>query len=240
MKLFIAGTASFPFIATKYPPKYVLESFYYIKEWQLDYIHKWDMFLLDSGAFTFMNSCKGKVDFNDYLERYIDFINKYDIKYFFELDIDSVVGYEEVLRLRKRLEEGTHKKCIPVWHFNRGKEEFIKMCKEYDYVAFGGILTDGISTKEIVKYLPWFVHTAHKYGARIHGLGLTVQGVEKLGLDSADSTSWTAASKFGSISYFDGTKMAKIPSREGKKTIWRTAMEYSFKEWVKYQEYLDK
>ena len=75
MKLFIAGTNAYSFIATKYPPKYVLESFYYIREWQLEYLHKWDMFLLDSGAFTFMNSCKGKVDFNDYLEKYIDFIN---------------------------------------------------------------------------------------------------------------------------------------------------------------------
>ena len=58
----------------------------------------------------------------------IEFINTYKIDKFFELDIDSVVGYEEVLKLRKKLEHLTEKQCIPVWHTSRGKEDFLKTC----------------------------------------------------------------------------------------------------------------
>lgn len=39
---------------------YILESFYYIKDWQLNQIKEKQLFLLDSGAFTFMNNSKQK------------------------------------------------------------------------------------------------------------------------------------------------------------------------------------
>ena len=66
--------------------------------------------MLDSGAFSFMRNKKAEVNFDDYLTRYIEFINIHDIRYFFELDVDSVVGFEEVKRLRIRLETETGKK----------------------------------------------------------------------------------------------------------------------------------
>ena len=111
MKVFIAGVSALKKYQNELSNcKYILESFYSIKEWQIPFIKKCEMFLLDSGAFTFMNSQKGKIDFDEYLTRYINFINKYDIKYFFELDVDSIVGYEKVKQLRKRLENETGKK----------------------------------------------------------------------------------------------------------------------------------
>lgn len=220
---------------------FVLQSYYYVAKWQLPHIKNYDLFLLDSGAFSFMNSNLGHVNIDEYLDGYIDFINKHDIKYFFELDIDSVVGLEEVERLRKKLEDGTRKKCIPVWHFSRGKDYFIKMCQEYDYVAFGGIITDGVSYKEILKYLPWFVKTAHQYGAKIHGLGLTCKGVEKFGLDSVDSTSWKTASRFGSFYKFTGSEMVNISpkTRRMKKSKYIEVERNNLYEWIKYQKYLD-
>ena len=56
------------------------------------------MFLLDSGAFTFMNSNKKNEDIKSYLDSYIDFINKYDIKYFFELDLIQLVGLKKHIK----------------------------------------------------------------------------------------------------------------------------------------------
>lgn len=106
MKLFIAGTSSFPNIVKKHRPLYVLESFYYIQEWQIQELKNYKMFLLDSGAFTFMNSRNKAINFNTYLSRYINFINSHDIHYFFELDIDSIVGHDEVKRIRHDLEKG--------------------------------------------------------------------------------------------------------------------------------------
>ena len=42
------------------------------------------------------------------------------------MDVDNIIGYEKVLELRKILLEATDK-IIPVWHKNRGIDEFKKM-----------------------------------------------------------------------------------------------------------------
>lgn len=93
-KIFLAATSHVKSpIAPNFKPHYILESFMDVKaktKTTEDYI-KWclssDMFLLDSGAFTFMNKSKKSQEFtnemfHDYLEDYIEFINKWDIKYF--------------------------------------------------------------------------------------------------------------------------------------------------------------
>ena len=224
--------------------KYVLESFYYIQDWQLPYIKEFDLFLLDSGAFTFMNNIKDKtkIDFDDYLTRYINFINKNDIKYFFELDIDVVVGYEKVKELRRRLERETGKKCIPVWHRERGKEDFIKMCQEYDYVAIGGLVGQGYSQKHW-KYFPWFIDTAHKYGAKIHALGFTsIKGLKKYKFDSVDSTSWKSGNRFGTLHVFKNDTLVQVKKRDGYRLksgdYYSKIEKFNFDEWVKYQKYM--
>lgn len=81
----------------------ILESFYYLRKHEnfMDLVGHFGSFLLDSGAYTFMaGSHKGAIDWDEYVESYAKFINKYDVRLFFELDIDSVVGLEEVERLR--------------------------------------------------------------------------------------------------------------------------------------------
>ena len=61
MKIFIAGTSSHEKIVKKNMPiSFVLESFYYWKDWQDALLKTCDDFLLDSGAFTFMQSSKKK------------------------------------------------------------------------------------------------------------------------------------------------------------------------------------
>lgn len=108
----------------------ILESFYYCRtnKWipkLLPYISE---FLLDSGAFSFLSNSAKEVDWDEYVEDYARFINKYNINLFFEVDIDPLVGLKEVERLRAKLEALTGKKPIPVWHKSRGKDYFIKMC----------------------------------------------------------------------------------------------------------------
>lgn len=127
---------------------YVLESFYYIREFQIPIIKSADLFLLDSGAFTFMNTAQGNVNWDEYIRKYIDFINKNDVKYYFELDIDKIVGYEKVKKIRGQLEYETGKKSIPVWHKSRGIEEFKKLVSEYDYIAVGGFAIGDIRPQE--------------------------------------------------------------------------------------------
>ena len=216
----------------------ILESFYYADEWIIKLIPQLSKFMLDSGAFTFMTSHKGKVDWSDYLRRYAEFVNKNDVKLFYELDIDSIVGYDTVLEMRKWLERETGKKPIPVWHKSRGKEEFLKMCDEYGYVAIGGIVSKEITRQEY-KYFPWFINEAHKRGAKIHGLGFTnLEGIQKYRFDSVDSTSWTTGNRFGAIYRFNGRTMEKFDKKDGQRLADSRAVAINnFNEWVKFQKY---
>lgn len=202
-------------------------------------IPKLKYFLLDSGAFTFFSSGK-KLDWEEYVDRYADFINEFDVKYFFELDIDVLVGYEKVLELRKRLEEKTGKKCIPVWHKSRGKQEFLKMCDEYDYVSIGGIASKEIRRKEH-KYFPWFIREAHKRGCKIHGLGFTDSaGLKKYKFDSVDSSSWSYGARYRVLYTFTGDNihMTKKPNQRAVNSTLISIR--NFNEWVKFQKYARK
>lgn len=243
MKLCIAGLNSIrkgTYALLKEVP-FVLESFYYIRDYQLPLIHSAELFLLDSGAFTFMSNAKKSVDWDEYLDRYIKFINDYDVEYFFELDIDDVVGYEKVKELRRKLEAGTGKKCIPVWHKSRGIEEYKKHCEDYDFIAIGGLANINITSKEypLLKKLAAY---ARQKKTRVHCLGFTVANIEDFGFYSCDSTSWNAISRFGTIYKFNGKRMVNVTPK-GKKVDKSKYIEgevHNLREWIKYQNYLRK
>ena len=218
---------------------FVLESFYYIRDYQIPLIHSAELFLLDSGAFTFMSNSKKAVDWDEYLQRYIDFINKYDVDYFFELDIDAVVGYERVKELRRKLEAGTGKKCIPVWHKSRGIEEYKKHCEEYDYIAIGGLVTKEI-TREQYPLMKKLVMYARQKGTRVHGLGFTEKDIHSYGFYSCDSTTWNMVSRFGKIYKFTGDRIIVVTPKSKKidKSKYIEGEVFNIKEWIKYQNYL--
>ena len=217
----------------------MLESFYYIRDYQIPLIKSAELFLLDSGAFTFMSNSKKAVDWNEYVDRYIDFVNTNNVKYFFELDIDAVVGYKRVKELRRRLETGTGKKCIPVWHKSRGIEEFKKIVNDYDYVAIGGIVTKEI-TRDEYPLLKKLCAYAKQNGTRVHGLGFTELNIAEYGFYSCDSTTWNMISRFGKIYRFTGERIV-VATPKGKKIDKSKYIEgevYNIKEWIKYQNYL--
>ena len=188
MRLYLAGTSSYSWLPLS-ESKYILESFYYFQDWQKKYIN--EDFMLDSGAFTFLSSQaqSQKVNFDEYVERYANFINENDVKLFFELDIDSVVGINEVERLRDKLERLTNRKSIPVWHKSRGLNYYKTMAKEYDYIAIGGIVTGEINKSEY-KYFSELIKIAHENNCKVHALGFTGRALHRYAFDSADSASW--------------------------------------------------
>lgn len=217
---------------------FILESFYYADEDTEKLLPYFGDFLLDSGAFTFMQNSNVRVDWNEYLEKYADFINRNKIEKFFELDIDSVVGYEEVKRLRAKLEKLTCKPCIPVWHKSRGIDEWKNLCNEYGYVALGGFAAKEIKKPEY-KYTPVMLKEAHKRKAKVHGLGFTqLAYLQRYHFDSVDSTAWTSGNRFGYIYRFDGRTMQKIKVPEGMriKESRKVAL-INYTEWLKFQRY---
>ena len=222
----------------------ILESFYYLRKNEefMALAKHFGSFLLDSGAFTFMTGAhKGAINWDEYVEDYARFINKHDIKLFFELDIDSVVGLQEVERLREKLEALTGKKPIPVWHKNRGKEYFIKMCENYPYLALGVIVTKEIPRQKYEKGFPWFIKTAHLHHCKIHGLGYTtILNLPKYHFDSVDSTAWLYGNRGGYLYKFNPSKgtmdqlhadNARLKSREGAVN--------NFREWMKLCKYAE-
>ena len=250
MRVYLAGACTRERFEEFDDIKYVLESFYTFREWRESKAYAktkkrirekaWDGFLLDSGAFTFLNgSHKGNLDLKGYINGYIEFINEYDVDHFFELDIDPIVGYENVLRIREYIEERTGKRCIPVWHKGRGLEEFKRMVNEYDYASIGGIVTKEIMPKEYC-FFPKLLDIAEKSGCQMHGLGFTnQQEIRRIKFYSVDSTAWASGSRFGTLYYFDGERMKQKKGYD-KRAIASEINRHNLKQWIKFQKYAEK
>lgn len=243
MKLCLAGTSGV-YENTRPLLKdipYLLESFYYFKDFQKPLIKNADLFLLDSGAFTFMNTVKGNVNWNAYIEKYIAFIKENGIQHYFELDIDVIVGYDEVKRIRAKIERGTGVKSIPVWHKSRGIEEYKRLVSEYDYIAIGGFAIKHISKKEypIIRKM---VQYAYDRGVKVHGLGFTPKEVTQYKFYSVDSTTWNSCRRFGRLFMYNNGQMQTVtPKNCGTKRHLQKEIEIiTIKEWIKYQKYLNK
>lgn len=248
MKIYLAGVAPWRGgqdrlydKATAQHKPYILESFYYADADTERLLPYYGDFLLDSGAFTFMMSSKNHVVWEEYIERYANFINRNNVKKFFELDIDSVVGYPKVLEYRKRLEKLTNKSVIPVWHKSRGIDEYKRMCDEYDYVAIGGIVAKEIKPEQYGAF-PMLIAEAHRRKAKIHGLGFTsLEWLPKCHFDSVDSAAWTAGNRFGFIYQFNGKTMIKHNVPKGKRLAdSKKVAEINYLEWLKFQRYAVK
>lgn len=245
MKLFLAesgGLWEAYFDEKDFSHVYILQSYYYADDFTEKYIiPNASDFMLDSGAFTFMQDAKTRVNWDKYIEKYAEFINRNRIKKYFELDIDSVVGYNKVKELRARLEDLTGRASIPVWHKSRGLNEYFELCDKYSYIAIGGIVSKEIVLKDY-KYFPFFISEAHKRGAKVHGLGFTrLDKLSKYHFDSVDSTAWTTGNRFGYIYKFNGKTVKKIDSPEGfRLKDSRQAALNNFVEWVKYQKYAER
>ena len=241
MKVCLASTSDKQFCIEQIKKiKYLLESFYYFQEWQIPLIKTCKMFLLDSGAFTFMNNFKGKVDWQEYIDKYADFIIKNNIKYFFELDIDAVVGYDKVKEYTKYLEKKVGRQCIPVWHKSRGIEEWKKITKEYNYVAIGGIVIKEIKPKDYKYFIP-LLKIAKENNCKVHGLGFTAtKELNKYNFFSVDSTNWKSGGRFGSLHIFNGKYIESKTFKNKRAKDYKQIDIHNLKEWIKFQEYADK
>jgi hypothetical protein len=232
-------------LAIENKPIYILDSFYYKTDCEksLKYVDM-DHFILDSGAFTFMGGAKAtKEQMDGYIGKYIDFINSHNVKYYIEVDVESIFGMKQVEIWRKRLESKTGKKSIPVWHINRGIEYWKKMVEGYKYIAIGGQVqrvfnlgkADFDNFKKMIAY-------AKSKGVKVHGLGFTKTGeLEEYDYFSVDSSTWKTAALLGKqVHIFDGKKIIQKKLNTEKRVRFRKMIEHNFVEWCKYQKYMDK
>lgn len=219
-----------------------LDSFYYINKETTKNIKRYKKYMLDSGAFTFiMSKKKVRIDIDGFTDRYIEYIKNNDIDLFFEMDVDKIFGYEKVKQLRKKIESKTQKQSIPVFHTNRGLNDWIAMCKDYDYIALG------IAGKD-VSWGDWkafykFVMSAKEYNCKVHGLGITgMNSLEKVPFHSVDSSSWTAGNRYKTVFHFDGNSCKaqnhlNLNSKRIKNHLGLAL--HNFNQWKKFSEYME-
>lgn len=246
MKIYLAGVAPwkneglYDSAIKKHSP-YILESFYYADEDTERLLPYFGDFLLDSGAFTFMQSAKKEIDWEEYLEKYAEFVKRNNVKKYFELDIDSIVGYKKVKEYRAKLESIVGRQCIPVWHRNRGYNEWLNLCEEYNYTAIGGIAIKEISKREYPAFTK-MLKDAHSKQCKVHGLGFTqLNELKKYRFDSVDSTAWLAGNRFGYLYFFNGTTMQKIQKKSMQRIVEpHKAALINYVEWIKFQKYAER
>lgn len=198
-------------------------------------------FLLDSGAFSFMSgaTCSKEI-IVEYAQRYINFINENDVKYFFELDVDTIFGLDFVHQLRAKIERETGKKCIPVWHKGRGVEYWKWMVDNYKYIAIGGLVFH--VKKSELEHIKKMVAYAKRKGVKVHGLGFTkTRELESWDFYSVDSSSWTKAAARGQQRHdFNGRSIdTRRIEGNGKKVKLSELICHNGLQWCKYQRYMD-
>ena len=243
MKVFLSGIeSSEKNIIDKYIMEgktvdYILTSYYYLRKKPLlfDKLKKLaNSILIDSGAHSFQ---KGKkVNWLDYTNEYAEWIKQNDtnkIIGYFEMDVDNIIGYDKVLELRKILERVSNK-IIPVWHKNRGIEEYKKMCKDYagKIVAITGFKNEDIKDEQYLMFLKY----AKQYNCKVHCLGMTRTSLlNNCPFDFVDSSTWKQAGNFGEYRTFEKGKIT-IHKMKGK---YKTTEldEMNFEQFRKMQEF---
>jgi hypothetical protein len=214
-----------------------LMSYYYIRSKNQNFAKKMrdnsETIIIDSGAHSFQ---KGKaVDWVEYTKEYANFIKEFDrpnVVGYFEMDVDNIIGYDKVLELRKILESVSNK-IIPVWHKNRGLENFKQMCKDYEgkVVAITGFKNEDIKDEQYLMFLKY----AKKYNCKVHCLGMTRKKIlDIVPFDYVDSSSWLQNTIYGRT--LDGRKLPKMKGKEDRKNQYQ----YNYLQGMKMQEHYHK
>ena len=253
MKIYMAGNALCVFQHINFDinkmPVYVLQTFYDMRKRSesdnKQVITNCKEFLLDSGAFTFMNSGK-KVHWKSYVDEYIEFINKYDIKQFFELDLYTLpdVGIEKTVKMRRYIEHHTGKKSIPVFHACMGLKMYRELCQQYDYIGIGASgLTEECRWVKNTKLIKQMVCIASKYGTKVHGLGYTrLSNINRTEVPfySVDSSAWIGSRFNTRYDVKSGMLVQSNATKQGERLKhWKQLDLHNLQQWRKIQQLKD-
>lgn len=222
--------------------KYILGSYFYWKNNNIKKIYSSSEIILDSGVFTmFGKNRMSKKQIEKYTDNYIEYIIKNNIKNFVEMDLDSLYPYSYVKFLRNKIEKGVKKKCIPIWHSSRGKNEFLEMCEKYPYSGIGGMVINE-PIKQYKHLFPDLNKFAKAKGSKLHCMGFTpTKNLHKFGFYSSDSTSWSTGGRYGQIYYFKNNQLIiKSKPKNTRIKNYKELNKFNLKQRLKYQNYCDK
>jgi len=244
MKIYLAGhgTRHAHWVVDKFYNFYRLQSYHYVNETEKNLHTKYKDFILDSGVFSYLTSKKEQAkttDWEEYIHKYAKYVREQNIKNYVEVDIDTVIGLDGVQKLTKKLEQLVGWASIPVWHLNRGYDNWLKLCKDYEYICFGAFLTDNLPSSKF-PMINKFLLDAAKEKTKVHGLGFTQMSLlPKYKFYSVDSTTWSSGHRYGEVNKFNGTIIEKHRYPKRRIADPYKLSRYNFYEWVKYSEYAE-
>jgi len=252
MKIYLAGAECNYDILRNAGAKRILISFfsfYNRQEWDLkkiigsENIRFFDIFL-DSGAYGAWTQNK-TID----VYRYIDFIKQNELYLGVYAQLDDKNDNERTKRNLKIM-ESAGLRPIPVYQRRMNDKDYLDyLCREYDYVAIGGMAGEGLSFKRTLRLLRWVMSIAMKYGTKIHAFGITgINTLKSIPLYSADSTSWLSGSRFGWRYVFQNGSLLSFKKNSGKNIYALQCFKYknkeldfiNAKEFVKFESYITK
>lgn len=224
---------------------HILQSFAYDFKNVEKYYPMCKSVMLDSGAFTVMNSKSKRNNFNpmQYCKEYANHIKKNNIDTFLELDIEGVYGFDVYRDCLHQLQDITGKMPIIVFHKWRGLNYYKELVKKVPYIALGDVSVGGSSSRELYKFFPWFIKEAHKNNCKVHGLAFTsIPDLQFMEMDSVDSSSWSAGCRFGHPFRFDGhcLKVYDCSRTETRQLDHNKVVKlHDYLEWQKLSQYYD-
>jgi len=136
------------------------------------------------------------------------------------LDTDS--PDESNANLYRLLKAGL--KPVPVWHPGWAWSIFEDYCRDFNYVAIGGIVgKQKNSWKGLLARIARPIQYAFERGTRIHLFGVSSCSVLKwVPAYSCDATTWNAGGRFGMVLGFrNGTISTALPRKNPKRAINR-------------------
>jgi hypothetical protein len=159
---------------------------------------------LDSGGYT------ARVSGNDIdINKYASFIKNHRDIFDVAANLD-VYNWKTSMANQDILEKaGGIDKITPVYHFSEyadkeKKEELIRLCKKYPYVAIGGTAGTVTNRKAITKFLNYCFKVGIEHKTKFHGFGMTAKYLlDRYPFYSVDSTSWMVGARYGQVLSFE-------------------------------------
>lgn len=93
---------------------------------------------------------------------------------------------------------------LPVFHTGTPWDRLHELCKQYGYVALGGMVPYAKEPDQVVRWLIKCFRIGQEYGTVFHGFGQTrFKTIAALPFYSVDSSAWGSGSRYGSIALWD-------------------------------------
>lgn len=161
-------------------------------------------FFVDSGAFSVHNS-GASIDIN----KYMDFLKKYHPRLTLYASLD-VIGDWKASAQNDFVMRENGLNPLATFHSGSPLHELDRMCREFDYIALGGLVPLALRRNVMVEWLDkcWDVIKNH-WPVKVHGYGVTSQFLlERYPFYSVDSSSSIMTCAMGRVMRFKNGKMS--------------------------------